>query len=60
MQNHLELYRNTTSARLPYKVKWKEGELRLSLHNLKIDISFPWPRTFEVNLMAYPELYLEP
>ena len=59
MQNHLELYRNTTSARLPYKVKWKEGELKLSLHNLKIDVSFPWPRTFEVNLMTYPELYQE-
>ena len=60
MQEHLELYRNTFSARTPFLVKWKQGELRLALHNLRLDISFPWPRTFEVNLMAYPELYREP
>lgn len=60
MESHLEYYRNTASARTPYLVKWKKGELKLALHNLKADVSFPWPRTFEVNLMAYPELYLEP
>ena len=60
LQGHLELYRNTVSARTPYLVKWKKGELKLALHNLRIDVSFLWPRTFEVNLMAYPELYREP
>ena len=60
MQAHLELYQNTAAARAPYKVKWKKGELTLALHHLKIDASFPWPRTFEINLMAYPELYRLP
>ena len=60
MQAHLDLYQNTTSARTPYRVKWQKGELTLALHHLKIDVSFPWPRTFEVNLMAYPELYRVP
>ena len=57
MQAHLALYQSTAAVRAPYQVKWKKGELTLSLHHLKIDVSFPWPRTFEINLMAYPELY---
>ena len=60
LQSHLEIYQNTTSARTPYTVKWKKGELTLALHHLRIDVSFPWPRTFEVNLTAYPELYRLP
>ena len=57
LRDHLAAYQNTRAARTPYKVAWKKGELTLSLHHLKIDVSFPWPRTFEINLMAYPELY---
>ena len=60
LNEHLSAYQNTRAARAPYQVAWQKGEFTLALHHLKIDVSFPWPRTFEVNLMAYPELYQIP
>lgn len=48
MDKHLETYKNTKSVRTPVTYHFPSGDFTLATQNIKADVSFPWPRTFEI------------
>lgn len=51
---HLLVYKNTAAFRAPFPVAAPSGTIWLQLHDLQADMSFPWPRTFEIYLETTP------
>lgn len=56
MTRHLLVYRQTAAFRAPFPVDTPAGPIWLQLHDLQADMSFPWPRTFEIYLETTPFL----
>lgn len=54
MTRHLLVYKNTAAFRAPFPVDAPSGTIYLQLHDLQADMSFPWPRTFEIYLETTP------
>ena len=54
MTRHLRVYRQTDAFRAPFPVDAPSGTIWLQLHDLQADMSFPWPRTFEIYLETTP------
>lgn len=54
MMRHLRVYRQTDAFRAPFPVDAPSGTIWLQLHDLQADMSFPWPRTFEIYLETTP------
>ena len=54
MTRHLRVYRQTDAFRAPFPVDAPSGTIYLQLHDLQADMSFPWPRTFEIYLETTP------
>lgn len=52
MDKHLETYKNTKSIRTPVTYHFPSGDFTLTTQNVKADVSFPWPRTFEIYMHA--------
>lgn len=56
MTRHLLVYRQTAAFRAPFPIDTPAGTIWLQLHDLQADMSFPWPRTFEIYLETTPFL----
>lgn len=54
MTRHLLVYKNTAAFRAPFPVAAPSGTIYLQLHDMQADMSFPWPRTFEIYLETTP------
>ena len=55
MDDRLQTFKNTKSCRRPFRVPLPNGEsAELSVCDLQADMSFPWPRTFEIYLETTP------
>lgn len=48
IDKHLATYKHTKSIRTPVTYHFPTGDFTLETQNIKADISFPWPRTFEI------------
>jgi hypothetical protein len=48
MRQHLSAYKNSLAFRRPFTVQTPEGPAELRVRDLTLDVSFPWPRTFEI------------
>lgn len=53
MKKSLAHYKSTPSFRSPFPIQ-KEGGEQLHLHDITLDTSYPWPRTFEIYLETTP------
>lgn len=60
MTRQLQVYKHTPALKAPFPVQTPEGIRHLRIKDLKADMSFPWPRTFEIYLEATPLLELTP
>ena len=54
MQQHVASYKQTKSARTPVKFTTPAGDFSLMMQDLTVELSYPWPRTFEIWLQAAP------
>lgn len=50
MEKRIDHYKNTKSFKLPISVKLKENTKNLKITDIKTEMYFPWPRTFEIRL----------
>ncbi|MBO6303598.1 MAG: DUF4127 family protein, partial [Selenomonadaceae bacterium] len=50
MEKRIDYYKNTKSFKLPIAVKLKEDTKNLRIADIKTEMYFPWPRTFEIRL----------
>ena len=50
MGQRIAAYRETTAFRRPFSADFPEGKKTLRLGALSADMSYPWPRTFEIHL----------
>lgn len=56
MKNQLAVYKNTRSFRQPVRFSSPSGDFELIMQDITIDLSYPWPRTFEIYLRSAPRL----
>ena len=55
MSDRLQTFKSTKACRRPFRVHLPGGEsAELTVYNLQTDMSFPWPRTFEIYLETTP------
>ena len=54
LKKQLASYKNTRSFRTPVQFSSPEGVFSLMMQDMTVDVSYPWPRTFEVWLHAAP------
>jgi len=54
MQQHVASYKQTKSVRTPVKFTSPAGDFSLMMQDLTVELSYPWPRTFEIWLHATP------
>ena len=55
MGDRLQTFKSTKACRRPFRVHLPGGEsAELSICDLQADMSFPWPRTFEIYLETTP------
>ena len=55
MGERLQTFKSTKACRRPFRVHLPGGEsAELSICDLQADMSFPWPRTFEIYLETTP------
>ncbi len=52
MQQRITTYKNTRAFRLPFQIHTPDGPISLRVRELTADISYPWPRTFEIYLQT--------
>lgn len=52
MKQRIAAYKETVSFRQPIPVDIPEGSMVLRLNDLSADMSYPWPRTFEIHLQS--------
>lgn len=50
MGERIASYRETKAFRQPIPVSAPDGETRIRIRHLSADLSYPWPRTFEIHL----------
>ena len=61
MADRLQSFKSTKACRRPFRVYLPDGEsAELSLYDLEADMSFPWPRTFEIYLETTPYIRVFP
>ncbi|MBQ1613358.1 MAG: DUF4127 family protein [Selenomonas sp.] len=56
MQKHLAAYKYAPAIRTPAVFSSPAGQFTLTLYDLKAELSYPWPRTFEIYLESTPYL----
>lgn len=56
MKNQLAVYKNTRSFRQPVRFSSPSGDFELIMQDITIELSYPWPRTFEIHLRSSPLL----
>lgn len=54
MKEHVNAYKNTRSFRQPVNFTSPAGNFTLILRDLTFELSYPWPRTFEIWLQTTP------
>jgi hypothetical protein len=54
LKKQLASYKNTRSFRTPVQFSSPEGVFSLMMQDMTVDVSYPWPRTFEVWLHTAP------
>ena len=55
MDDRLQTFKSAKACRRPIHVRLPDGEsAELSVYDLQADMSFPWPRTFEIYLETTP------
>jgi hypothetical protein len=54
MSEHLATYKNTRAFRQPVTFQSPYGPFTLMLQDMTADLSYPWPRTFEIWLQTTP------
>ena len=54
MKQHVSIYKQTKSFRTPVKFTSPAGDFSLMMQDMTVDLSYPWPRTFEIWLHATP------
>lgn len=54
MDKHLQAYKQSQAFRTPATIHTNQGDFTLVVHDMTIDLSFPWPRTFEIYLETVP------
>jgi len=54
MQKHLAAYKHTKAVRTPARIHTPQGDFTLSVNDLTVELSYPWPRTFEIYLESMP------
>ena len=54
MQKHLAAYKQTKAVKTPACFHTPQGDFTLCVSDLTIELSFPWPRTFEIYLESMP------
>ena len=52
MKEHVNTYKNTRSVRQPVRITSPAGDFTLTLRDMTADLSYPWPRTFEIWLQT--------
>lgn len=52
MKEHIAAYKNTRSFRQPVRFSSPAGDFTLISRDLTVDLSYPWPRTFEIWLQT--------
>ncbi|MDD6382502.1 MAG: DUF4127 family protein [Selenomonadaceae bacterium] len=60
MMRQVQAYSHTPALQAPFPVATPEGIRFLRIKELKADMSFPWPRTFEIYLETTPLLEILP
>lgn len=60
MKDHLAAYKNTRAFRQPVTFHSPYGQFSLLLQDMTVDLSYPWPRTFEIWLQATPYFAMLP
>lgn len=56
MQQRIQTYKNTRAFRAPVTIHAPVTDLRIRARNLTADMSYPWPRTFEIHLDSVLDL----
>ena len=56
MQKHLAAYKYAPAIKTPAVFSSPVGQFTLTLYDLKVELSYPWPRTFEIYLESTPYL----
>ena len=55
MDDRLQTFKSAKACRRPIHIRLPDGEsAELSVYDLQADMSFPWPRTFEIYLETTP------
>ena len=56
MKERIAVYRETKAFRCPVSLPTPSGEISLRVSGLSADMSYPWPRTFEISLESSLQL----
>jgi len=59
MQKHLTSYKHSKSVRTPAHFHTPQGDYTLTVNDLTMDLSYPWPRTFEIHLESIPYITVQ-
>lgn len=54
MQKHLAAYKQTKAVKTPTCFHTPQGDFTLTVNDLTVELSYPWPRTFEIYLESMP------
>ncbi|BAL83921.1 hypothetical protein SELR_22130 [Selenomonas ruminantium subsp. lactilytica TAM6421] len=57
MQKHLAAYKQSKALKAPVRIDTPQGAFTVFMDDLTMELSFPWPRTFEIYLETTPYLY---
>ena len=60
LMRQLQAYKHTPSLETPFPVQTPGGIRHLRIKDLRADMSYPWPRTFEIYLESTPLLEMVP
>lgn len=60
LNDHLAAYQSTASARAPFTLSTPAGDFTFRMQQLRLEASYPWPRTFEIYLQTFPLLQMRP
>lgn len=52
MQRRITTFKNTRAFSQPFNIETPDGPTKLHLREMTADISYPWPRTFEIYLQT--------
>ena len=60
MQDHLSSYKQRNALKAPVTIQTRQGNFTIFVEDLTMELSFPWPRTFEIHLETTPYIYQSP